>query len=105
MKSAYLKSESKRELHYILPFEEIKKGNAERLFQALESSLDTLEISSFGVMDTTLEEVFLKVTEAFHCPEGKHFHLHYLNLLFDMLNCFVCSFSFTAFFVFFLKPI
>ncbi|CAI9718098.1 ATP-binding cassette sub-family A member 2-like isoform X2 [Octopus vulgaris] len=69
VKSAYLKSESKRELHYILPFEEIKKGNAERLFQALESSLDTLEISSFGVMDTTLEEVFLKVTEAFHCPE------------------------------------
>ncbi|GAB1604923.1 ATP-binding cassette sub-family A member 2-like, partial [Argonauta hians] len=69
VKSAYLKSENKRELHYILPFEEIKKGNAERLFQALESSLNSLKISSFGVMDTTLEEVFLKVTEAFHGPE------------------------------------
>lgn len=70
VKTAYLKCESKHELHYIVPFEEVKKGNAEHLFQALESFLNSLHISSFGVMDTTLEEVFLKVTEWFHCPEG-----------------------------------
>lgn len=32
-------------------------------FQALEQSLDSLALTSFGVMDTTLEEVFLKVSE------------------------------------------
>ncbi len=31
--------------------------------QALEQSLDCLALTSFGVMDTTLEEVFLKVSE------------------------------------------
>lgn len=31
--------------------------------QALEQSLDSLALTSFGVMDTTLEEVFLKVSE------------------------------------------
>lgn len=31
--------------------------------QALEQSLDNLALTSFGVMDTTLEEVFLKVSE------------------------------------------
>lgn len=33
------------------------------LSQHLECSLDTLHLSSFGLMDTTLEEVFLKVSE------------------------------------------
>lgn len=32
-------------------------------FKALEHSLDSLALTSFGVMDTTLEEVFLKVSE------------------------------------------
>lgn len=31
--------------------------------KALEHSLDSLALTSFGVMDTTLEEVFLKVSE------------------------------------------
>lgn len=31
--------------------------------QHLEQSLDALHLSSFGLMDTTLEEVFLKVSE------------------------------------------
>lgn len=31
--------------------------------KALEQSLDNLALTSFGVMDTTLEEVFLKVSE------------------------------------------
>ncbi|ELU10178.1 hypothetical protein CAPTEDRAFT_187351, partial [Capitella teleta] len=61
--SAYLKWESLQELHYILPFDETHKGGFERLFQALDNSFSDLEISSYGLMDTSLEEVFLKVTE------------------------------------------
>lgn len=38
-------------------------GLTQRFPQHLESSLDSLHLSSFGLMDTTLEEVFLKVSE------------------------------------------
>jgi len=31
--TAYLKQETRRELHYILPYEEARKGNFEKLFQ------------------------------------------------------------------------
>lgn len=50
--------------------------------QQLEHSLDALHLSSFGLMDTTLEEVFLKVSEedqslenseAGKCPWGHCF--------------------------------
>ncbi|KAK3577511.1 hypothetical protein CHS0354_026468 [Potamilus streckersoni] len=61
--TAYVKSDLPRELHYILPYEEAKKGNFEKLFNAFESGVEDLHISSLGVADTTLEEVFLKVTE------------------------------------------
>uniref|UniRef100_A0A4W4H9Z9 ATP-binding cassette sub-family A member 2 n=1 Tax=Electrophorus electricus TaxID=8005 RepID=A0A4W4H9Z9_ELEEL len=61
--SCLLVSDSNTELSYILPSEAVKKGCFERLFQALEQSLDNLALTSFGVMDTTLEEVFLKVSE------------------------------------------
>ncbi|KAI5088415.1 ATP-binding cassette sub-family A member 2 isoform X1, partial [Silurus meridionalis] len=61
--SCLLMSDSNTELSYILPSEAVRKGCFERLFQALEQSLDSLALTSFGVMDTTLEEVFLKVSE------------------------------------------
>ena len=61
--TAYLKTESRRELHYILPYEEAKKGNFEKLFDALETQQQDLYVASFGVADSTLEEVFLQVTE------------------------------------------
>uniref|UniRef100_A0A3Q2NNL8 ATPase AAA-type core domain-containing protein n=1 Tax=Fundulus heteroclitus TaxID=8078 RepID=A0A3Q2NNL8_FUNHE len=61
--SCLLVSDSNTELSYILPSESVKKGCFERLFQALEQSLASLALTSFGVMDTTLEEVFLKVSE------------------------------------------
>lgn len=38
--------------------------------KALEHSLDHLALTSFGVMDTTLEEVFLKVSEEDHSLES-----------------------------------
>lgn len=61
--SCFLLSDSNTELSYVLPSQAVKKGCFERLFQALEHSLDSLALTSFGVMDTTLEEVFLKVSE------------------------------------------
>ena len=64
MPSAYLVGESQRELQYIMPFEEAKKGNMRKLFQALDASMQELYINSYGVMDTNLEEIFLKITEA-----------------------------------------
>uniref|UniRef100_A0A3B4BC57 ATP-binding cassette sub-family A member 2 n=1 Tax=Periophthalmus magnuspinnatus TaxID=409849 RepID=A0A3B4BC57_9GOBI len=61
--SCLLVSDSNTELSYILPSDAARKGGFERLFQALESSLHSLALTSFGLMDTTLEEVFLKVSE------------------------------------------
>ncbi|XP_053137728.1 ATP-binding cassette sub-family A member 2 [Hemicordylus capensis] len=61
--SCLLISDTNTELSYILPSEAVKKGCFERLFQHLEHSLDDLDLTSFGLMDTTLEEVFLKVSE------------------------------------------
>uniref|UniRef100_A0A8B9MKZ8 ATP-binding cassette sub-family A member 2 n=1 Tax=Accipiter nisus TaxID=211598 RepID=A0A8B9MKZ8_9AVES len=61
--SCLLISDTNTELSYILPSEAVKKGCFERLFQHLEQSLEELELTSFGLMDTTLEEVFLKVSE------------------------------------------
>jgi hypothetical protein len=62
VQSAYLKDETNHELHYILPFDEAKKGGFEKLFSALDASLSELHIASYGIADTNLEEVFLKIT-------------------------------------------
>jgi len=53
--------ESKQEIHFILPNIELK--NFVKLFSALENSanLAKLKISNFGLKNSTLEEVFLKV--------------------------------------------
>ncbi|XP_056394149.1 ATP-binding cassette sub-family A member 2 isoform X1 [Hyla sarda] len=61
--SCLLVSDTNTELSYILPSESARKGCFERLFQHLEQSLSDLDLTSFGLMDTTLEEVFLKVSE------------------------------------------
>ena len=62
IQSAYVKNETNHELHYILPFDEAKKGGYERLFSALDTSLSELHVASYGIADTNLEEVFLKIT-------------------------------------------
>ncbi|KAF3851641.1 hypothetical protein F7725_013413 [Dissostichus mawsoni] len=58
--SCVLVSDSNTELSYVLPSEAVKKGCFERLFQ---SRVWTASPSPASVMDTTLEEVFLKVSE------------------------------------------
>jgi ATP-binding cassette subfamily A (ABC1) protein 2 len=53
--------ESKQEIHFILPNIELK--NFVKLFSALENSanLAKLKVSNFGLKNSTLEEIFLKV--------------------------------------------
>lgn len=61
--------------------------------QALEDNLDGLALTSFGVMDTTLEEVFLKVSEEEQSLEnsdaGETPPLLLLQLLSPELTCFL----------------
>ena len=81
VKTAYLKSESNREIHYILPYDEAKKGNFDKLFSVLDENLHQFHVSSYGVMDMTLEEVFLKVTEMAEEENGRS-----LDIRFKWLN-------------------
>ncbi|KAH3829036.1 hypothetical protein DPMN_131024 [Dreissena polymorpha] len=48
------------ELSYQLPDEAARRGDFERLFSELERSHDDLGVSSFGISDTSLEEVGAK---------------------------------------------
>ncbi|XP_053524219.1 retinal-specific phospholipid-transporting ATPase ABCA4 isoform X5 [Artibeus jamaicensis] len=52
-----------QELIFLLPNKNFKQRAYASLFRELEESLPDLGLSSFGVSDTPLEEVFLKVTE------------------------------------------
>uniref|UniRef100_A0A8C2JBW8 ATP-binding cassette, sub-family A (ABC1), member 2 n=1 Tax=Cyprinus carpio TaxID=7962 RepID=A0A8C2JBW8_CYPCA len=79
--SCLLVSDSNTELSYVLPSEAVRKGCFERLFQALEQSLDSLALTSFGVMDTTLEEVFLKVSEEDLSQENSDAEVELSNLM------------------------
>ncbi|XP_009984683.1 PREDICTED: retinal-specific ATP-binding cassette transporter, partial [Tauraco erythrolophus] len=51
-----------QELIYLLPNKHFKQRSYASLFRELEETLDDLGLSSFGISDTPLEEVFLKVT-------------------------------------------
>lgn len=61
--SAQLVENVGSELTYVLPAEMAREGRFQDLFEELDKSLDKLHIGSYGVSDTTLEEVFLKVAE------------------------------------------
>ncbi|XP_036901420.1 retinal-specific phospholipid-transporting ATPase ABCA4 isoform X3 [Sturnira hondurensis] len=52
-----------QELIFLLPNKNFKQRAYASLFRELEESLADLGLSSFGVSDTPLEEIFLKVTE------------------------------------------
>uniref|UniRef100_A0A672PF51 P-type phospholipid transporter n=1 Tax=Sinocyclocheilus grahami TaxID=75366 RepID=A0A672PF51_SINGR len=51
------------EITYVLPYESAKDGAFVELFHDMDDRLADLCISSYGVSDTTLEEIFLKVAE------------------------------------------
>ncbi|XP_012989040.1 phospholipid-transporting ATPase ABCA1b isoform X2 [Esox lucius] len=51
------------ELTYVLPYGAAKDGAFVELFKDMDDRLPDMGISSYGVSDTTLEEIFLKVAE------------------------------------------
>eukprot|EP00794_Sanderia_malayensis_P008047 gene8047-8909_t len=63
VKGSSLKRSTGTELCFVLPPEERQTGAFEILFQTLEKGSKSLGVSSYGLSDTSLEEVFLKVTE------------------------------------------
>ncbi|GAA6089615.1 phospholipid-transporting ATPase ABCA1 isoform X1 [Tachysurus ichikawai] len=52
-----------QELVYILPYAGSKDGSFASLFKELDLEKERLGISSYGISDTSLEEIFLKVAE------------------------------------------
>ncbi|KAM4794530.1 ATP-binding cassette sub-family A member 13-like [Cyanocitta cristata] len=59
---AFLKENSGTELTYVIP-ERADKTSFKGLFQALDQSLQHLHVTGYGISDTTLEEVFLKLLQ------------------------------------------
>ncbi|XP_057284756.1 ATP-binding cassette sub-family A member 13 [Pezoporus wallicus] len=59
---AFLKENSGTELTYVIP-ETANKTSFKSLFQALDQSLHRLHVTGYGISDTTLEEVFLKLLQ------------------------------------------
>lgn len=58
-----LMNETPQELTYALPYKAVSEGQFPPLFAGLKEKKSSLEITGFGLMDSTLEEVFLKVAE------------------------------------------
>nr|XP_032808974.1 uncharacterized protein LOC116941727 [Petromyzon marinus] len=52
-----------QEVTFMLPYTGARDGSFALLFSHLDSKLEGLGISSYGVSDTTMEEIFLKVAE------------------------------------------
>ncbi|KAK3507673.1 hypothetical protein QTP70_032792 [Hemibagrus guttatus] len=61
--SARLVEDLGHEITYVLPYEAAKDGAFVELFHEIDDRLIDLGISSYGISDTTLEEIFLKVAE------------------------------------------
>uniref|UniRef100_A0A8C6VPK5 P-type phospholipid transporter n=1 Tax=Naja naja TaxID=35670 RepID=A0A8C6VPK5_NAJNA len=51
------------ELSYVLPYEAAREGAFVELFHEIDDRLSDLGISSYGISETTLEEIFLKVAD------------------------------------------
>ncbi|XP_027499661.1 ATP-binding cassette sub-family A member 13 [Corapipo altera] len=72
---AFLKENSGTELTYVIP-ERADKASFKGLFQALDQNLQHLHVTGYGISDTTLEEVFLKLlqdSEKMPCiPQAAH---------------------------------
>lgn len=83
-KSALL-NQTAQELTYVLPHDAVGKGQFPSLFAALKEKKASLDVQGFGLMDSTLEEVFLKVAEmSADSGQGKSiFILFTYNLIFN----------------------
>ncbi|XP_071820131.1 ATP-binding cassette sub-family A member 2-like isoform X3 [Apostichopus japonicus] len=56
-------NETPQELTYSLPYEAVRQGQFPKLFAGLKEKRSSLDVLGFGLMDSTLEDVFLKVAE------------------------------------------
>ncbi|XP_041821372.1 phospholipid-transporting ATPase ABCA1-like [Chelmon rostratus] len=52
-----------QEITYVLPYSGARDGTFALLFQELDLAMADLGLTSYGISDTTLEEIFLKVAE------------------------------------------
>uniref|UniRef100_A0A8C5HBH1 P-type phospholipid transporter n=1 Tax=Gouania willdenowi TaxID=441366 RepID=A0A8C5HBH1_GOUWI len=52
-----------QEITYVLPYSGARDGTFALLFQQLDLAMADLGLTSYGISDTTLEEIFLKVAE------------------------------------------
>ncbi|CAM5092065.1 unnamed protein product [Eretmochelys imbricata] len=59
---AFLKENSGSELTYVIPTK-ADKAFFNGLFQAMDENLERLHVTGYGISDTTLEEVFLKLLQ------------------------------------------
>lgn len=64
--SATLVEDIGTEVSYVLPNEAAHSGALERLFTDLDQNMHALGVSSYGVSDTTLEEVGLEGRSIMH---------------------------------------
>lgn len=55
--AAQIKNITQQEFTYILPDNSVEKGGFEKLFTDLEWNIESLGIDSYGITDTSLEEV------------------------------------------------
>ena len=68
--SAYIDSESTSEIHIVLPVVKRQKELCISLFECLDREKGSLCITSYGIKDSTLGEVFVKVMEE-NTADGK----------------------------------
>nr|XP_057916447.1 retinal-specific phospholipid-transporting ATPase ABCA4a [Doryrhamphus excisus] len=62
-----------QEMTYLLPSRDFQPRAYASLFRELEETLEDIGLSSFGVSDTSLEEIFLKVTADGYASSKKSF--------------------------------
>lgn len=72
------------ELTYILPYSAAKDGAFVELFKDLDVKLPDLGISSYGVSDTTLEEVTTRRFILFMIPQ---LYTHFTSGVFSLTSC------------------
>ncbi|XP_060886982.1 phospholipid-transporting ATPase ABCA1-like [Labrus mixtus] len=68
-----------QEITYILPYGGARDGTFALLFQELDLAMADLGLTSYGISDTTLEEIFLKVAEDTEVDSDKSSNVHWLQ--------------------------
>uniref|UniRef100_A0A9J8DHZ8 P-type phospholipid transporter n=1 Tax=Cyprinus carpio carpio TaxID=630221 RepID=A0A9J8DHZ8_CYPCA len=70
-----------QELVYVLPYTGAANGSFASLFKELDLEKSALAVTSYGISDTSLEEIFLKVAEDTGVDMESHGNLIYIILI------------------------